>query len=245
MFNFKFQRTSKAAFVIGDVFFCTAAVFTFFVIENFILRKGLSVGFYETTPVVLWLTLFFLGLPLGIFWYKQQRVQEELTYHDDVTGLYNRRYLLRELSRELDRARRYGLELSILMIDVDNFKNINDEYGHLAGDGILKGVSSILAKDMRLGDIVGRYGGDEFLAILPETEYENAQSVALRLWVDVVERSFRIHKETVHVSISVGSASLRDFKDYGDILNLIDRADQEMLDLKYSARKEMWTAKEP
>lgn len=187
-----------------------------------------------------WLILFSVGLPLIAFCYWRQREQEKLTRRDDLTGLSNRRGLLRELSRELERARRYGRELSVLMIDLDHFKAINDAYGHLAGDRLLKELGSILARSIRRVDCVGRWGGDEFLAILPETAHEEAEHLAWRLGMNVRRQAFRIKKkETVHVSLSMGISSLRDSGKSADMLNLIDRADQEMLDTKYASREKL------
>ena len=236
MFDIKLRHISTVFFVIGNALFCTIVVSIFLLVEKFAFHRGVSAQYSEITFMIHWVILFFMGLPLIIYYSKHERFQEQLVYLDETTEGYNRRYILEELHREINRAKRYGRELSVLMIDIDNFKNVNDTYGHLAGDRILKGVGSILAKSLRSGDIVGRYGGDEFLVILPETGHASAQDVALRLWINVVEHVFRVHKKNVHVSISSGSSSLGDFEDHADLIQFIDRADHAMLHAKFPER---------
>jgi diguanylate cyclase (GGDEF)-like protein/putative nucleotidyltransferase with HDIG domain len=99
---------------------------------------------------------------------------------DGLTGIYNHRTLQDALTREVERSVRYGHPLALLMMDVDGFKLFNDTYGHQAGDGVLRQVAGVLTKMMRTGDFIGRYGGDEFMAILPHTDRDGATSMAKR-----------------------------------------------------------------
>ncbi len=111
---------------------------------------------------------------------KVNRQLEELSQRDPLTQLYNRRFLFACLERELARARR-GHALSLLMVDLDGFKQVNDRHGHLAGDELLQAISRGIEGSIRISDVAGRYGGDEFAVVLPDTDTEQAERVATRL----------------------------------------------------------------
>jgi len=104
-----------------------------------------------------------------------------LAYRDSLTGLYNHRYFQEQLVHEVERAQRYGHQLSVLMLDVDRFKQVNDTYGHLMGDTLLSYVAQLVSAKVRSYDVAARYGGDEFAVILPETGQEKAIAVAEKL----------------------------------------------------------------
>lgn len=104
-----------------------------------------------------------------------------LAYRDFLTGLYNHRYFQEQLAHEVERAQRYGHQLSVLMLDVDRFKQVNDTYGHLMGDTLLSYVARLVGAKVRSSDVAARYGGDEFAVILPETDQEKAIAVAEKL----------------------------------------------------------------
>jgi len=106
---------------------------------------------------------------------------QELSHRDDLTGLFNRRYFFDMAHKEIKRAQRYGRNASLIMLDLDHFKRFNDRFGHLEGDGALKQVAEILNSLARHADIVARYGGDEFLMLLPETEKSGSQIFAERI----------------------------------------------------------------
>ncbi len=127
---------------------------------------------------------------------------------DTLTKLYNRRGLFEIAQREVMRAHRFQRPLSALLLDIDKFKHINDTYGHLIGDQILAGVSGEFLKELRQVDLVGRYGGDEFLALLPETDLDQAKLIAERLRRSVSELAFNTSTTQVKVTISVGVAVL-------------------------------------
>jgi GGDEF domain-containing protein len=93
----------------------------------------------------------------------------QLAETDPLTGVYNRRALMEKLEQEMDRAARYAARLTALMIDIDNFKQINDTHGHLVGDVVLKQLATLLRRELRSVDVVARYGGEEFVVLLPET----------------------------------------------------------------------------
>ena len=124
---------------------------------------------------------------------------------DGLTGLYNHREFYQSLRRELERARRYRHTLSLLMIDVDDFKQFNDRFGHPAGDFALRNISDLLRKCARTTDIIARYGGEEFAVILPESTPGGALMVAERIKSEVAGHNF-IHdaKDPVHLTVSIG-----------------------------------------
>lgn len=128
---------------------------------------------------------------------------------DGLTDLNNRRQLDAMLSDEVNRARRLHTELTVLMLDLDHFKRVNDAHGHLGGDSVLRGVAGILQKQLRAGDKLGRYGGEEFCAILPDTSLVEAVALAESLRVAVAARVFAAGDAQVRVTLSIGAAAWR------------------------------------
>ncbi|HUX13072.1 MAG TPA: diguanylate cyclase [Spirochaetia bacterium] len=139
---------------------------------------------------------------------------------DELTGLYNRRYLGDALRRELNRSKRYQIPLSVLFLDLDNFKQVNDSYGHQAGDDVLRGFAAFLRHYLRSEDIAARYGGEEFLVVMPQTDLAGALKLGARL-LSAVETD-PIHSE-IHVTFSGGIATYPDHADSVD--SLIELAD--------------------
>lgn len=132
----------------------------------------------------------------------------ELIYTDDLTGLYNHRYLHIAIEQEIRRSERYGLEFSVAFIDIDYFKNINDQHGHLIGSDILKQVAEKLRECVRDADMLFRYGGDEFTALLVETDTRGAKIVAERIRRTIADFTFRLGAEqTCRLTGTVGHAT--------------------------------------
>ncbi|MBI4431937.1 MAG: GGDEF domain-containing protein [Candidatus Omnitrophica bacterium] len=129
---------------------------------------------------------------------------------DDVTGLYNHRHLLEEIDREVERTKRHGRALCGMMIDIDNFKSVNDRFGHPAGDAVLRRFAELLNGSVRRIDIVGRYGGDEFIVILPETDLRSAQIVAERIQKNIGQEPFDVGDRHIQLTLSVGAAYFKD-----------------------------------
>jgi diguanylate cyclase len=138
-----------------------------------------------------------------------ERSLRKMNLMDGLTGIYNRRHMDKRLMEEFIRHKRYERSMSIIMMDIDYFKKINDTYGHQFGDRVLKDVSDIFALKMRGGDILARYGGEEFCSILPETDIRGAQALAERLREKVAETPILYNnKESVHITVSLGVAAL-------------------------------------
>lgn len=147
---------------------------------------------------------------------------EKLAMVDSLTGLFNRRYFDVSLKKEINRASRYGKDMSILMIDLDNFKNINDSKGHLFGDEVLRRVGTVLTTVSREEDVLCRYGGEEFVIILPETNTSGAFIFAERLRLEMSDKEF--FREN-NITFSGGISSyLQAGEDAYELLNCADKA---------------------
>jgi len=153
---------------------------------------------------------------------------------DSLTGLHNRAEILRVLDRELNRMHRHGYTLSVLMIDVDHFKRINDEHGHPAGDEVLRRVGGILQKAMRSYDEIGRYGGEEFIAVLPETNLSQAIAAAERIRACIEQADVHYNKLKFNLTISIGAVASFGKEDTPQ--GLIERADMALYAAKQSGR---------
>ncbi len=154
-----------------------------------------------------------------------QEQMRHLAETDPLTSCFNRRALMEKLEQEMDRAARYATMLTALMIDIDNFKQINDTHGHLVGDRVLKQLANLLKREQRSVDIVARYGGEEFVVLLPETTNAESRNFAERILRRVATHDFGEAGHTVRVTISVGIASYPDERvsDGESLLRLADR----------------------
>lgn len=134
---------------------------------------------------------------------------EELSRTDELTGLCNRRYFMEQLRMEFLRAKRYALPLVFAMADVDHFKAVNDNYGHLVGDQALVNVADALAQTVRVHDIVGRYGGEEFCIVMPHTNFAGGSQAAERCRLRVQESGLRVDSgDVLKVTVSLGVVCL-------------------------------------
>jgi diguanylate cyclase (GGDEF)-like protein len=150
---------------------------------------------------------------------------------DPLTGIFNRRYFENQLSKELQRASRYEHTLSILFLDIDQFKKVNDEFGHQFGDSILSEISQIVERSLRSVDVVARYGGDEFIILLPETKKAQAFKTAQRLLHSIKNHDFFKNKLKVkEIAVSIGVAGFPE--DAGGTYELIKKADTALYQAK-------------
>jgi len=160
----------------------------------------------------------------------------ELAVTDPLTSLHNRRYMENHLAQLLNQAQRKGGELSLLIVDIDYFKAINDTYGHDAGDDVLRNFSERLRKNVRGIDLVCRYGGEEFVVVMPDTDLSLAFGIAERLRTRIACDAFPIHdgKRAINVTISIGISTLDSDADTPE--TLIKRADQALYTAKRDGR---------
>jgi diguanylate cyclase (GGDEF)-like protein len=159
--------------------------------------------------------------------YEQTR---RMAVTDPMTGLYNIRHLYNVLQLEIERARRYGLRFSLLIIDIDNFKAYNDKYGHLLGDELLIRYGKFLIKNSRKVDTVCRYGGDEFVIILPETAKDDVANVNERIQKRLKAHQFSIKDKKISLMVTIGDSSFPE--DGGTSEDLIRTADRNLLERK-------------
>lgn len=158
----------------------------------------------------------------AIIWYYLGKIidrYKQLSYKDSLTGLYNRRYFYEILEMEFKRARRNNISISLLFIDVDNFKKINDTYGHKYGDHVLVKLANTLKKEIRDVDIISRWGGEEFIVLLNDTDIDGSRVVAERLRVAVEKQKFQ-----TDITISIGVTSSDGSISIEKIVSLADDA---------------------
>ncbi|KJS32806.1 MAG: diguanylate cyclase [Desulfatitalea sp. BRH_c12] len=160
---------------------------------------------------------------------------KRLSITDGLTKLYNSRYFYNQLKIEIDRTTRYQRPLSLLLLDIDRFKEYNDQHGHLEGDKVLVRLGQVIKSCLRKMDSAYRYGGEEFTIILPETECDEAATVAERIRVAVAEESFYPEKDgpTVFISISLG---VTEYEWQEEIAAFVQRADKAMYQSKQAGR---------
>jgi two-component system, cell cycle response regulator len=208
-----FERRSAGWFIVDD----GSTNGTFLNEEQIKREAGLSNGDrVKVGPTIL---KYLSGLD------AEAKYHEEIyrmTIVDGLTQIHNKRYLFEALDKELIRARRYDRQLSLLIFDIDYFKNINDQYGHLAGDYVLRELARIVQERIRRDEVFARYGGEEFVIALPETSLQGAVTLAENLRARVETHGFSFQGERIPVTISVGCAVLGEEKTAADLIQLAD-----------------------
>jgi len=222
----------KLIFILTNVLTCLLAVY---VIANLLFPKSFEAAMPRhlqgaSLCVLLGgsvLLCIVQGLCLRKTTQSSRRKIEQLTFSDALTGVYNYRYLDRRLSEELRVAQRFHTTVSVLYMDIDNFKRINDEHGHEAGNAVLHEIGRFLNVAARGTDLVGRLGGDEFMMIFPNTDRDEAQIVAERIRARAENHVFQTDKTlALHAYVSMGVASYP--YEAHDKQSLITAADQAM-----------------
>lgn len=158
----------------------------------------------------------------------------KMTITDGLTQVANKRYLLEFLDREIARAIRFARALSLLMMDLDHFKRVNDTYGHLAGDYVLKETANLLNKLVRKEELLARYGGEEFVVVLPETGLTTACTIGEKARRMVEQHSFEFAGVKIPVTISIGAAELSPMTAYP--LDFLNAADKKLYEAKDTGR---------
>jgi two-component system, cell cycle response regulator len=170
------------------------------------------------------------------------RQMYEAALRDGLTGVFNRKHLEERLDAELAYALRHGSELSLVMIDVDHFKRVNDTYGHLAGDAVLKGVAEILAQGLRTEDVLGRYGGEEFVIVARAIPLASAFLLADRLRTTLATTRLEYGPTPLAVTVSAGVASLACCQGKTDKSTLVGVADARLYRAKQAGRNRVVAA---
>ena len=170
---------------------------------------------------------------------------EKVAGRDALTGLANRRLLGERFTTEVSRQKRHGTKLSALLIDIDNFKNINENFGHMVGDRCLIHVSEILSGRIRTEDLVARYGGEEFIVLLPDTSAHDAAALAEQLRVSICRKPYVMHArdETIKITVSIGVASLQG-KEKVNFEALMKQADDALYKAKKRGRNQVCCAQD-
>jgi diguanylate cyclase (GGDEF)-like protein len=181
----------------------------------------------------------FAGVLFGYLLARIKLLHQQMSlmaYTDPLTNIYNRLHFGHFLDAEIDRVKRYGGTFSIIFFDLDRFKEVNDEYGHLVGDEVLKRVAGIVEKANRNADIFARYGGEEFIILTPATDIAGARAHAERLRNDIEQHRF---SEISHLTCSFGVAEYK--PDADDVTSLFKRADTALYNAKKLGRNRVET----
>ena len=168
---------------------------------------------------------------------------QQLAHTDEATGLFNKRRLFERLDMEVARAKRYGEILSCLMIDIDDFKQINDTHGHQAGDQILRQIGTLLQRSLRITDFIARYGGEEFTVLLPRTNSAGAYRVAENLRSTFMSHDFSLPTKTIRLTVSIGVTCCSTF-DHLNAQQIIFLADSALYRAKRSGKNQACFADE-
>jgi len=220
-------------------------------------------GIFDSTPLIIDLTMLSLGASLAIVWtsnpyalllflillypfYKTLKIPalERKTETDQKTGLFNHGHFISQLKHELQRANRYDRPLSVIMADLDLLRNINNTYGHLAGDEVIKGIAAILQETVREYDVVARFGGEEFAILMPEATLEQTFQRAELIRKTVEAHSFVIPTsiDPIKVTMSLGVATRNDFEQSGE--EIIHNADTALYSSKAQGRNRVFSHKQ-
>lgn len=174
----------------------------------------------------------------------KNRMLSEVSSRDSLTGLYNRWFVIEKIDSEINRSLRHGSPMSLLMLDIDHFKRVNDTWGHGAGDQVLQAIGKLLRDSCRVYDVPGRYGGEEFCIVLPETKPNNTTVVAERIRARLESTALSCGDASITVTASIGIAGM-DTPEAGELLSpaaLIERADRALYSAKNRGRNrvELW-----
>ncbi|MDH4161627.1 MAG: diguanylate cyclase [Nitrospirota bacterium] len=183
--------------------------------------------------------LYFLTWKLFVKLDEVQRRLKLLAVTDELTGLRNRRFIMEQLEKEYQRAVRAGTPLSVMILDIDHFKRVNDNYGHVFGDQVLKAVAQEMEKSLRAYDLLGRIGGEEFLIASPGSSLDDAAALAERIRDRIKGRTIANHAHKVKMTISAGVTSLGEHD--GKMNSLLIRADDALYQAKQQGRDRVIT----
>lgn len=221
----------RQGYRVGDVRGGISVAFNIDEVYRRLHRNGLFIFMFAVSTT---------GLLVTAFWYLSRRLMrkvveirqriEALAITDGLTGIFNRRHVLSRFQEEFERTGRQHRELACLMLDIDHFKSVNDRFGHLVGDQVLEEVASRVRNTIRKYDVLGRYGGEEFLVVMPDSTLEEAENLADRIRRGIEASPMK----DVVVTVSIGAADSRD--DDKVIEDVIRRADEALYEAKKAGR---------
>lgn len=223
----------------------TSGVAQFAGFENTMLDRLIDLGgAIVAASIAIWYSDSLKSRSLA----ELEKAKAQLNYFatiDPLTNTFNRRYFLELSERKIKRTQTSNGHASFLLFDIDHFKKINDEHGHIIGDQVLQGIAQICLKNLRPDDILGRFGGEEFVVLLPETKLEDARNIAERLRLLIAETPIETEIGTINTTISIGVA-IKEKTTTMSIEQLLSRADRAMYHAKQAGRNRviLWDERE-
>lgn len=212
----------------------TALLVSLLITPNISLESDLATILLCLPMIALYpMAVAYINYKLTRLMISQREALLQRSQHDDLTGLFSRRYWEQRLLEEFNRCQRANVHACVMMVDIDYFKNINDTYGHLVGDNVLKQFGKVV-QQLRASDIVGRYGGEEFAILLPNSSLEESLPVAERLRKEIENTNFD-NINTCTVSIGIASLS----SEYSDAYKWLDDADKALYQAKNNGRNQV------
>ncbi|WP_195892644.1 GGDEF domain-containing protein [Desnuesiella massiliensis] len=197
-------------------------------VNAFILHVlGYFIDFYvaEKYDLFIWLMVTVIAMFFSFVGAMKIQTLYSQAYKDSLTGLGNRSFFYLEMKYKMEQTRKRESSISLLMVDVDNFKEFNDKYGHISGDNILKQIAGIFMHNVRVNDSVVRWGGEEFAIILPDTDADGAYRLAERIRRMVEENNFSCEQDILcKVTISIGVVTVQEKTEINYLIGLADKA---------------------
>ncbi len=204
-------------------------------IDSIDVKKALDLGAFDYIKKPLDEIEVMARVQSALRFKEHQDRLKEMAMKDGLTGLYNHTLLMELFEKEASQRNKEGCDIAFVMLDIDYFKQVNDNYGHMAGDMILKELSRILIDSVRVGDIVGRYGGEEFGIVLRDTDGKSAYDICERIRQRIENNLFSIGEKTINITTSIGLS----IKQCGvSVVNseVIKKADEALYKAKYGGR---------
>lgn len=203
--------------------------------EDYEIQRSLSEERYRYATAITLFTVL-IALITSTYFYrflsKMLKQLETSGMRDGLTGLLNKQALSEMIAKEIHQAHRIKRPLSLAIVDIDHFKKVNDVYGHMAGDEVLKMLAKLLKSNCRDYDITGRFGGEEFILVFPDTPLSAAAAVAERIRQETAAASFSFEKKSIQITVSIGLAQWQE----GSVEDLIHQADEKMYVSKRNGR---------
>jgi len=231
---------AKQGYQVGDVRGGISISFDITKVEKEMMKnRTIIFAISAVTALSMLSIIFFMVSRLAKRLTRAYETIENMSITDELTKVYNRRHFHTRLNEEIQRSRRYSSSMSLLLMDIDHFKNVNDDFGHQSGDAVLTQLAARIKTNARQTDMVARYGGEEFAVILPESDASSAHKVAEKIRVTIEQHAFTIlESRTIPITASIGVAALDMLLEHGDddANRIIKLADEALYDAKNSGR---------